>query len=92
VVFFLITPIMFVINICLLFKRRWPNANALIILSSNTLFLGYFCITGAIEGHFVQAFLVGSFFLIPFQVVSLLLASFLGAKLDRLLHRHVKVT
>jgi hypothetical protein len=92
VIFFIITPLIFVVNIFLLFRGKWPNSKALIILISNSLFLGYFCISGASEGHFLQAFLVGGFFLIPFQVVSLLLASFLGDKLEKYLGGCGKVT
>jgi hypothetical protein len=92
VIFFLITPLMFLVNIGLLFKRKWPNSKALIILLSNSLFLGYFCIEGAMSGYLVQAFLVGSFFLLPYQVISLILASMFSSKLDKLLGRCHEVT
>ena len=78
---------MFLMNIALLFKRKWPNSKALVILISNSLFLGYFCVDGAMSGHLVQSFLVGGFFLIPYQVISLTLASLFSSKLDKLFGR-----
>ncbi|WP_024608445.1 hypothetical protein [Pseudoalteromonas sp. TAB23] len=64
---YLTTPIIFFISIGMLFKTSFPNAKAVILLSVNTLFIGYFIIEGFISGYLLQAFLVGGFLLIPFH-------------------------
>jgi hypothetical protein len=81
VISFFTTPLIFLISVGLLFKRKFPNPKAIILLVLNTLFISYFIITGLIDGHILQAFLVGGFLLVPFQVLGVLAALSLGGKL-----------
>jgi hypothetical protein len=76
----------------LLFKTKFPNAKAIIILTVNSLFLGYFLVSGAMGGYLWQAFLIGGFLLIPFQLVSLLLAYLFDRKLNSYIGCHNSVT
>jgi hypothetical protein len=89
---YLTTPLIFLISMGLLFKTKFPNAKAIIILTVNLLFLGYFLVSGAMAGYLLQAFLIGGFLLIPFQLVSLLLAYLFGRKLNSYIGCHDSVT
>jgi hypothetical protein len=89
---YLVTPLIFLVSIGLLFKTKFPNAKAIIVLIVNSLFLGYFLLSGALDGYLLQAFLVGGFLLIPFQIVSLSLAYIFGAKLKSYIGCHDSVT
>ncbi|MEI8623597.1 hypothetical protein P4S67_03520 [Pseudoalteromonas sp. B137] len=92
VITYLTTPLIFLINVGLLFKRRFPNPKAIILLALNTIFIAYFLISGVIDGYLLQAFLVGGFLLIPFQLLGLLAAALLGSKLGSLLGNIDNVT
>jgi len=89
---YLTTPIIFIISFGMLFKTRFPNPKAVILLSVNTLFIGYFLIEGFFSGYLLQAFLVGGFLLIPFQIISLLLAYVFGKKLQSRMVKNSNVT
>jgi hypothetical protein len=39
---FFTTPLIFLISVGLLFKRKFPNPKAIILLALNTLFISYF--------------------------------------------------
>lgn len=81
---YLTTPLIFVINIALLFKGRFPNSKALVLLLLNVVFMGYFIVTGLFSEHFIQAYFVGGFFLITFQIIALLVATLLRYKVSKL--------
>lgn len=91
-VFILIIPLMFILNIGLLFKRKFPNPKALIVLISNTAFMLIFIFSGILDGYLVQAILAGGLFLIPFQVVSIALAFLFSGFLTKLCVTRAKVT
>ena len=92
VISYLFVPIIFLVNLGLLFKRRFPNPKALIMLLLNLLFMGYFIVVGYLQGYLVQAFLVGGFLLIPFQLFALLMAALFGSKLAKIIASRSKVT
>ena len=83
VISYLTTPLIFLVNVGLLFKGTFPNPKALIFLVLNTLFMGYFAISGYLEGYLIQAYLIGGFLLIPFQILGLFVAVLLGSKLAK---------
>ncbi|MDO6713417.1 hypothetical protein Q4567_22020 [Aliiglaciecola sp. 2_MG-2023] len=89
---YLTTPLIFLINVMVLFKRKFPNPKAIILLALNTIFIGYFLVSGVIDGYLIQAFLVGGFLLIPFQLLGFLTAVLFAGKLDRLLGNIDNVT
>ena len=89
---YLTTPIIFIISIGMLFKTRFPNPKAVILLSANTLFIRYFLIEGFFSGHLLQAFLIGGFLLMPFQIISLVLAYIFGRKLQSRMVQNRNVT
>jgi hypothetical protein len=89
---FFTTPLIFLISVGLLFKRKFPNPKAIILLALNTLFISYFLITGLIDGYIIQAFLIGGFLLIPFQVLGVLAALLFGGKLGEKLGSVSNVT
>ena len=68
----------------LLFKGRFPNSKALVLLLLNVVFMGFFIVTGQFSEHFIQAYFVGGFFLIPFQIIALLVATLLRYKVSKL--------
>jgi hypothetical protein len=92
VISFFTTPLIFLINVGLLFKRKFPNPKAIILLVLNTLFISYFLVTGFIDGYILQAFLVGGFLLMPFQVLGVLAALLCGGKLGEKLGNVSNVT
>lgn len=89
---FVTTPLIFLVSLGLLFRRKFPNPKAIIILTLNTIFIGYFLITGILGGYLLQAFLVGGFLLIPFQILCLLAAVLFGGKLGNKLGNVSNVT
>jgi hypothetical protein len=89
---FFTTPLIFLISVGLLFKRKFPNPKAIILLALNTLFISYFLITGIIDGYILQAFLIGGFLLIPFQVLGGLAALLFSGKLGEKLGSVSNVT
>ncbi|WOT04384.1 hypothetical protein [Shewanella youngdeokensis] len=91
-VFIFITPLMFILNIGMLFKRKFPNPKALIVLISNTAFMSIFIVSGILDGYLLQATLAGGLFLIPFQVVSIVLAFMFSGLLTRFCTNRAKVT
>ena len=76
----------------MLFKTSFPNPKAVILLSVNVLFIGYFIIEVFFSGYLLQGFLIGGFLLIPFQIISILLAYLLGKKLKIYVVQNKKVT
>ena len=89
---FFTTPLIFLISVGLLFKHKFPNPKAIILLVLNTLFISCFLITGLIDGYIIQAFLIGGFLLIPFQVLGVLAALLFGGKLGEKLGSVSNVT
>jgi hypothetical protein len=69
-IFLFIIMLFFILNILGL---RSPSSRrkALYILVINTLFLSYFCISGLIDGYFMQSLLIASLLFFPFQLVTL---------------------
>jgi hypothetical protein len=89
---FVTTPLIFLITVGLLFKRKFPNPKAIIILILNAIFISYFVVVGFIDGYLLQAFLVGGFLLIPFQIFGVLIALLFGGKLGKKLGYVTNVT
>ena len=89
---YLTTPLMLVFNAALLFKGKFPNSKALVLLLLNLVFMGYFVVSGLLNGYLIQAFLIGGFFLIPFQTIALIVATLLSSKVSKLLGNICNVT
>ena len=92
VISFLTTPLIFFLCVILVFKTKFPNSKAIIILSLNLIFLGYFLISGYVSGYLIQSFLVGGFLLIPFQIISIAAAYIFGNKLAKYIGSYGNVT
>ncbi len=89
---YLTTPLIFVVNIALLLKGKLPNPKALVLLLLNIVFMGYFIVSGLLGEYFIQAYLVGGFFLIPFQILALIAATLLRYKVSKLIGNICNVT
>jgi hypothetical protein len=75
--FFLFIPILFYILNILGLRSPINRRKALYILIINTLFLSYFCISGLIDGYFMQSLMFASLLFVPFQLVTLAITSVL---------------
>ncbi|MEQ3644977.1 hypothetical protein [Alteromonas sp.] len=82
---YLTTPLIFLANVVLLFKSKFPNSKALVLLLLNVVFMGYFVVSGLLSEYFIQAYLVGGFLLIPFQILALIAATLVGSKVRKLI-------
>ena len=89
---YLTTPLIFVVNVALLLKGKFPNSKALVLLLLNLFFMGYFVVSGLISGYLIQAFLAGGFFLIPFQIIALIVATLLSSWVSKLIGNIYNVT
>ena len=47
--------------------------------------MGYFVVSGLLSEYFIQAYLVGGFLLIPFQILALIAATLVGSKVRKLI-------
>ena len=89
---YLTTPLIFIVNIVLLFKGKFPNSKAVVLLVLNVVFMGYFVASGLLSGYFIQAYLVGGFLFIPFQILALIAAVLLASKVSSLIGNICNVT
>lgn len=48
-------------------------------------FMGYFVVSGLLSEYFIQAYLVGGFLLIPFQILALIAATLVVSKVRKLI-------
>jgi hypothetical protein len=67
----LFIPLLFYILNILGLRSRINRRKASYILIINTLFLSYFCVTGLIDGYFMQSLIFASLLFVPFQLVTL---------------------
>ena len=86
------TPTILLVNLGILFRGGFPNPKAIIMLLSNVLFILFFIVTGLIDGYLKQAIVIGGFLLIPFQLITLILATILGKSLREKLRRISEAT
>ena len=81
-IFYWTTPVVFLINIGFVFVKSFPNVKALVFLMLNVMFIGYFLLDGYFAGYLIQSYLIGGFFLLPFQMLVLFIVIIFSNKLN----------